>query len=101
MLEYETAEQRARHLQELVGLDRHLWLQVGDTEPVAAVFDIAQVSPTKISSVQYLKWPIDGERAALLRNEGTVVRVGIDHPRYRSQSVLAEETRREIAGDLD
>ena len=100
-LEYETAEQRARHLQELVGLDRHLWLHVGDTEPVAAVFDIAQVSPTKISSVQYLKWPIDGERAALLRNEGTVVRVSIDHPRYRSQAVLAEETRREIAGDLD
>ncbi len=101
MLEYETAAERAHHLQELLGLDRHLWLQVGDTEPVAALFDDAQVSPTRISSVQYVTWPVDNQRSQLLHTDGTVVRVIIDHPRYRAQAVLAEETRREIAADLD
>ncbi len=101
MLEYETAEERAHHLEDLVGLDRHLWLQVGDTEPVAALFDHAQVSPTRISSVQYVTWPVDADRSALLCREGTVVRVIIDHPSYRAQAVLAEQTRQEISGDLD
>ena len=101
MLEYDTAEERAHHLQKLVGLDRHLWLTVGDTEPVAALFDNAQVSPTRISSVQYVTWPVDAERSALLRTDGTAVRLIIDHTHYRAQAVLAEETRNEIAGDLD
>jgi hypothetical protein len=48
MPEYETAEERAHHLDELVGLDRHLWLQVGNAEPVAAQFDNAQMSPTNL-----------------------------------------------------
>jgi hypothetical protein len=101
MLEYETVAERAHHLRELLGLDRHLWLQVGETEPVAALFDDAQVSPTRISSVQYVKWPVDDERSRLMHIDGTVVRVIIDHPRYRAQAVLAEETRREIVADLD
>jgi hypothetical protein len=101
MLAYETAEERTRHLQELVGLDRHLWLRMGDTEPVAALFDNAQVSSTRISSVQYVSWPMDAERSALLRTDGTIVRLIIDHPNYRAQAVLAEETRNEIAGDAD
>jgi hypothetical protein len=100
MLEYETPEERAHHLQELLGIDRHVWLQVADTDPVLATFDHAQVSETRVSSVQYIKWPIDGERAQLLRADGTVVRVVIDHPHYAAQSVLSEETRKEIAGDL-
>jgi hypothetical protein len=100
MLEYETVEQRTHHLRELLGLDHRVWLQVGDAEPVLAEFDQAQVSPARISSVQYIKWPIDPERARLLRTAGTVVRVVIDHPHYSAQSVLSEETRQEIAGDL-
>ena len=36
MIEYGTSEQRAHHLRELLGIDRHLWLVVGDTEPVLA-----------------------------------------------------------------
>jgi hypothetical protein len=101
MLEWETAEERAHHLRELRGLDRHLWLQVGDTEPVAAAFDDAQVSSDRISSVQYVKWPVDDERCRLLRTDGTVVRVILDHPHYGARAVLGEETRKEIATDLD
>jgi hypothetical protein len=87
MFEYETAEERTRWLSQLLGIDRHLWLQIGDIEPVAAVFDDAQVSPTRISSVQYVAW--------------TVVRVVIDHPDYEALAVLSEETRNELATDLE
>lgn len=51
MLEYDTEEERTVRLQELLGLDAHLWLHVGGAPPVAVRFDHAQVSPTRISSV--------------------------------------------------
>ena len=101
MLEYETPEERSVRLAELVGLDRHLSLHVGDTAPAAAVFDRAQVSPTRISSVQYVRFPLTAEQTALVRANGTVLRLVADHPAYRAQAVLSEETRREVAGDLD
>lgn len=100
MIEYETPEQRAHHLHELLGIDRHLWLVVGDTEPMLARFDSAQVSSTRISSVQYVRFPLDGERIRRISEDGTVVKVILDHPHYRAQAVLSEETRRELAGDL-
>lgn len=100
MIEYETPEQRAHQLRELLGIDRHLWLVVSDTEPVLAKFDSAQVSPTRISSVQYVRIPLDGDRIRRIGEEGTVVKVVLDHPSYRAQAVLSEETRRELAGDL-
>ncbi|RMF70847.1 MAG: DUF3501 family protein [Acidobacteria bacterium] len=100
MFEYETPEERDEHLTRLVGIDRHVWLQVGDTEPVRAQIDDAQVSDTRISSVQYVRWSLDAPRRELLRRDGTVVRVGIDHPHYTASAVLGEETRRELASDL-
>jgi hypothetical protein len=101
MLEYETPAERSLHLEALVGLDQHVWLEVGDTEPVAAVFDDAQVSPTRISSVQYIRWPLDDDRRRILQTDGAVVRILFDHPHYEAQAVLGEETRKEIARDLE
>jgi hypothetical protein len=100
MIAYQTPEERAHHLQRLLGLDRHVWLRIGEIEPVLAAFDQAQVSTTRISSVQYIRWPVDVRRKRLLRTEGTVVRLMIDHPHYSAQAVLSEETRKEIASDL-
>jgi hypothetical protein len=99
MFEYETPEERAEILPKFVGIDRHVHLQVGDTEPVLATFDRGQIDEDKVSSVQYVKWQLDDERVALLGREGTVLRLIVDHPIYQAQAVLSEETRKEIAGD--
>ena len=89
-------------IEALVGLDdEHVWLEVGDAGRVAAVFDNAQVSATRISSVQYIHWPLDDNQRRVLRGDGTVVRIVIDHPHYQAQAVLGEETRKEIARDLE
>jgi hypothetical protein len=101
MLEYETPEERTVRLRELLDLDEHLWLHIGEGGRVRGVFDRAQVSPTRISSVQYVKFPLSEKQAGLVRAEGTVVRVVVDHPAYLAQAVLGEETRRELARDLD
>jgi len=100
MFEYESAAERAVKLSQLVGIEGRLKLLIGDAPPVAAVFDAAQASPTRISSVQYVKFPLTALHGELLRQEGSVVKVILDHPAYKAQAVLGEETRRELAADL-
>jgi hypothetical protein len=101
MLEYEAPEERAVRLHEMLDLADHLWLHVGDSEAVRGVFDRAQVSPTRISSVQYVKFLLSQDQVRLVKAEGTVLKVVIDHPAYRAQAVLGEETRKELALDLE
>ena len=99
MLEYETAQERALILPRLVGIDQHLWLRIGDTTPVLAAFEHGQIDGAKISAVQYLKFALSSDQIETLQTDGTVLRVVIDHPAYRAQAVLSEETRKAIADD--
>jgi len=101
MFEYETPEERATILPRLVGIDRHLHMQIGDRPPIRGVFDGNQIDERKISSVQYVTWTLDPATRARLKEEGTVVRIVVDHPCYRAQAVLSEETRRAIMNDPD
>jgi hypothetical protein len=99
MLEYETPEERADVLPKFVGLDRHVHLQIGDAPAITAAFDRGQIDEHKVSSVQYLKFHLTGAQVDALAMPGTVVRLVIDHPVYRAQAVLSEETRQAIAED--
>jgi len=101
MFEYDDPAERAGRLSELCGIEDHLWLRVGETTPLPASFDDAQASDGRVSSVQYVRWDLDDEQARLLKAEGTVVRLKIDHAAYTASAVLSEETRRELAGDLE
>ena len=100
MFGYPTKEERETELPKLVGIDQHVWLQVGDHPPILGDFDAGQIDEAKVSSVQYVKFALTPEQREELNREGTVVRVQIDHPAYGAQSVLSEATRRSIAEDL-
>lgn len=99
MLEYETPAERAVALPRFIGLDRHVWLQVGDTPRVLATFDRGQIDEQAVSSVQYIKFALTPEQVAVLTTDGAVVRLIVDHPAYQAQAVLGEETRRALAAD--
>lgn len=101
MIEYETAQERARMLPQFVRIDQHLWLQIGDTPRIRAQFDRGQIDEHKVSSVQYVKFALSDEQRRLLAADGTVVRIILDHPAYTAQAVVSEETRKAIAHDPD
>jgi hypothetical protein len=101
MIEYATAAERALMLPQFVRIDQHVWLHVGDSAPILATFDVGQIDEHKVSSVQYIKFQLDGRQRQLLAADGTVVRLVIDHPAYTAQAVLSEETRKAIARDPD
>lgn len=100
MFEYPTEAERLEHLPQLVGIDRHVWLQIGDEPRILGEFDAGQIDAHKVSSVQFIKFRITAAQDQLLQSAGTVVRFSIDHAHYQGVAVLGEETRRAIAADL-
>lgn len=99
MFEYETREEREEILPLFVGIDEHVFLQIGDTDPIQAKFDVGQITPEKVSSVQYVKFHLTDAQTELLREEGTVLRAIVTHPHYQVQAVLGENVRRAIQDD--
>jgi hypothetical protein len=101
MFAYPTEAQRHTALQQLVGIDRHVWLHIGESAPVQARFAQEQLDQHKVSSVHYIKWHLSPTQCQLLKSPGTVLRLVIDHPYYAAQAILSEDTRRAIMHDPD
>lgn len=100
MFEYPTEDERQEHLTALVGIDKHVWFQVGETPKIPGQFDAGQIDVHKVSSVQFIKFALTDAQQKLINTSGTVVKLVIDHPHYLGVAVLGEETRKAIAQDL-
>ena len=90
----------ATALVELVGLQDHVWLDVGDAQ-VPATFDPEQFASDKLAAVQYLRFSLDDAARRALAKQGTPLRLRIAHPKYRHQVELGEAARAELATDLE
>ena len=94
-----TEQARIREeLQQLRGLDRHVWLDVAG-ERVPGVFEEGRESETKLSAVQYVRFPLS-ERAHARLVEGAPLAVAVDHPAYRCETPVAEAVRQSLVRDL-
>ncbi len=101
LIEYPDAEERRRMLGELKGIERAVWVQVGDLGRIHAIADedLERETEEKTSSVHFLRFELDaGAREALRR--GAPLRVGVDHPKYRASVELMPEVRAALLGDL-
>lgn len=65
-------------LRQMIGLDRHLFLRVGDRR-IPAVFEEGRQTEDKISAVQYVRFPLDTAARDALRGEAALG-VECDHP---------------------
>jgi len=87
-------------LERLVGIDEHVFLEVGG-DLVPASFEAGRSTEEKISSVQYVRWKLTPASAEAIRGERVPLRVIIDHPAYHHAVELSVETRHELARDLE
>jgi hypothetical protein len=91
----ELADEAAREgrLTAWLDLPRHLYVKLEDRSLVRARFDPRQVGDTRLSSVQYLKFPTGGR---------VPVAVGCDHadPELHRETALTPEQRSAFARDL-
>ncbi len=96
LIEYETPELRGVWLRELLGLENHVWMRTPGHEPVRGRFDTRQISTDRISSVQYVKFPLGASAAAF----GPGARLFADHPKYTVSVSLDEARAAELRLDL-
>jgi hypothetical protein len=85
-------------LKQLVGLDEHVLLWIGE-HSIRAAFEPGRSTEDKISAVQYTRYPLTDAALAALKTPGTRVAVEIDHPNYRHRVECPEATRASLAAD--
>ena len=101
LVEYEDVVVRQRMLAELRGLERCMWLQVGDLPRIAAIADedLERQNEEKTSAVHFLRFELTLEDIRLL-HEGLELRFGTSHPKALFEQLASEETRRALLADL-
>ena len=85
-------------LDQLIGLDEHLLLHIGD-HAIRASFEEGRGSAERISAVQYTRFPLSQEARVALLQAGTPVTLEIDHPQYQHLTSCSDATRASLAAD--
>jgi len=101
LIQYPDASQRDVALRELLGLEHHVWI-VLDQRRQAARFDSRQMSSERVSSVQFVRFPLGGLDAAeflAMANAGKVA-IEVDHPKLDARAEISGELAAALARDL-
>jgi len=97
LIEYESPGERDVRLRELRGLEEHVWIAVADLPPTRARFDTRQISTDRLSSVQYIKFPLTAEQRAHWKNGARIV---VRHPSFRAEQPLTAAQLAELGEDF-
>lgn len=99
-IEIDDLQNIRRYLDELLGIDDSITLQIGNRYTIKGEFDPRQGREDRISAVHYLKFRFSPEaRDAFLRDEGDVV-LAINHPNYHYHAPLPSDVKESLKEDL-
>ena len=99
MIEIPDAARIRSELDRLIGIDEHVFLDIGNAT-VRATFDDKQFEEDRISAVQYIRFPLGAERAAQFRDPTVPVALRVDHPNYSDKTPIDGEARASLSADL-
>ncbi len=101
LIQYPDAAQRDAALRELIGFERHVWICLANRRE-SARFDLRQMSPDRVSSVQFVRFPLgglDGEEFRALAEAGKVA-FEVDHPQMQARAEIRGTLAETLAQDL-
>ena len=102
MMEYPDEAERREKLAQLLGIEKHLWVQVSDFARVTPIADedLERETADKTSSVHFLRIELTPEMVQAVK-QGAPVSMGIDHPAYNyTAEPIPQNIRDSLAGDL-
>lgn len=102
MLEYDDPAERQQVLQQLLGIENRVWLQVQGCERVYPIADedLERSDGERTSTVHFLRFELGRDMISAL-HAGSPLYAGIDHPAMTLASTLVSESiRRSLANDL-
>ncbi|MBV1884412.1 MAG: DUF3501 family protein [Pseudomonadales bacterium] len=102
MIEYDDPEERQRALEQLIGIETKIAINVEDFDPVYpfADEDLERENDHKTSAVHFLRFEFpDAVKSAILN--GSDIKIGLDHPHYQvTPYALNQQVRDTLAKDL-
>lgn len=102
MIEYEDEAERRQALSQLIGIERKIWIRVGDLESVSPIAneDLVRETEDKTSAVHFLRFELTPKMADQVRS-GADIYMGVNHPEYTHETgPLPESVARSLAADL-
>jgi hypothetical protein len=100
LIEFAEAQERDAALRRLVGIEKHLWLKIGDRK-VPASFDEDQMSSERVSSVQFVRFNVAVDRETFLKLAGQgQIAVRAEHPNLAAETIISGPLADALAEDL-
>lgn len=101
LIQYDDVEERRKALEQLVGVEHKVWLQVDGLERVFAIADedLERSTQTKTAAVHFLRFELTPPMTAAL-NGGAGLILGLDFPGRVSEVPVSPEVRDALAKDL-
>lgn len=101
LIEYADEAQRDAALRELVGIERHLWIRIGERREHAR-FDTRQIATDRVSAVQFVRFPLGGldqQEFIKFAAEGRIA-IEADHPKLNVRALITGPIAGALARDL-
>ncbi len=102
MIEFPDAVERQEMLEQLVGIENRVYVQVVDFDRVYAISDedLERADEHKTSAVHFMRFEFPPEQSAALRSGASLI-AGIDHENYSVEiSPVADNIRESLLNDL-
>lgn len=102
MLEYADVEERRRKVSELIGIEKTVWMKVGDCAKVYPVADedLEREDTEKTSTVHFLRFELTADMIDAAK-QGKPINIGIDHKNFPCDDVVVtDEIRGSLVSDL-
>jgi len=103
MIEFPEVEERQKMLEQLVGIENRVYVQVADFDRVFAIADedLERADDKKTSAVHFMRFEFPAEQVAVLKSGSPLV-AGIDHEHYRVEiSPIPDNIRQSLQNDLN
>jgi hypothetical protein len=88
-----------RRLQELIGIDEAVRLEVG-SQRIPALFEPGRSKEDKLSAVQYVRFVLPAAARADFRGGRAAAAIVIDHPNYAAAAKIDGPVRESLGADL-
>lgn len=96
MIEYPDVAERQHMLNQMIGIEDRVWVQVAGFARIYAIADedMERANADKTSAVHFLRFELQSDMKAALK-QGAALSMGIDHPAYRTTLAPVPSTARE------
>lgn len=101
MIEFTDPDERRKRLEELIGIEDKVWIEIHGHERVWAIADedLPRENEQKTSSVHFVRFELSEAMAQALK-QGAQLAIGTDHPRYTVSVDVPPAVGETLAKDL-